>query len=434
MNTYAPDNISTVKAAATAPKGQPVTGRPAPALQSRSNIPGISIGRDDVVGTVEPNRSQQIARDAALIKSKEYFSSIGKPFSEPEIYFVTPEKISAAEGRPSNVQNTILVDAAKYADPRYLCTMLIYECMRSNSGPASSSPVKTIRASANGQQPPSLMTKEEAENEIRESFNRVLVPEFKNKFPDLDIYLNDRVLEQYSNDIAKGSSKISLVEELIRRDIYDRNSMRHASLDPTPMQLSAKTNAATATKEYSASIGIPFSEPAVFFIPPENMNRKTTAGFWSEFLGSIFISSKITDSGYLGSIISHEYFHSNSESRLPYSLNEGATQYFTIRSLMAQRGIAGNSFMSVMDAAEKIYSQEFGSKCPIYHTEVAIIAALADRVGEKAIIDAYFKGQEDPIEKAIGKEKWQQIKELSGNSEHIDSNKLAPLFHAILSQ
>jgi hypothetical protein len=247
---------------------------------------------------------------------------------------------------------------------------------------------------------PGTVTKEEAEALVRECFKEVasLLGTVYNR----KLYLSNNVLEYCTDLIIKGGKdRIKSVKEFMCNKINAEFDAINSRVEPTSIQERSRDNvingdgARIGLKTFFSSLGVPFSEPPVYFVPRDKLylpDSKVALGLHAEFAGATLIDSEIELDRYLEAIIAHESFHFNSRSKLPSALNEGISTYLEVRFLMAQRGIKDPSSGSLLAFAEKVFTKEFGREHVDYADELANAAAMVDQMGLKPVIDAYFYG------------------------------------------
>ena len=120
---------------------------------------------------------------------------------------------------------------------------------------------------------------------------------------------------------------------------------------------------------------------------------------------------------------SHENFHANSVGFAPRRLNEGMTEYLTIKMMMDLEG-KDSSIKSILSyyPTHLKSQQNSAGDVPFYMFEVVAIASLVHLFGEEPLLDAYFRGDYRKLHQVVGVKNWKKIVDLAFRYDKQESD------------
>lgn len=176
---------------------------------------------------------------------------------------------------------------------------------------------------------------------------------------------------------------------------------------------------------YLKTAGVAY-RPLKIIIVPAGVLTEDEIAQHLDFYGVIAISQdKILNNppARIRRIIRHEGFHYHAYGFGPPKLNEGMTEYLTIEQEMIERGLTDFSHGAMGDFMKRLVEEEANEDGAVatYKEEVGAVQMIADTIGEKMLLDAYFKGDLRAL-KATGL--WEEI-------EDIDFYTMNPLMYLL---
>ena len=182
-------------------------------------------------------------------------------------------------------------------------------------------------------------------------------------------------------------------------------------VDATQSQQKIIEKADNIVARYLQDLGLPFYSMETIFVPNKIM-PPGFAGLYSNFYRKAIFPESSSGRELLHSTI-HELMHRNSANFFSTKrLNEGMTEYLTLKLMMVKEGYADISPETILKYYKTLENPE-------YLFDVTTIGLLIKKIGEASLLDAYFKDNYALIERRLGASTWREIEKIACESENL---------------
>jgi len=227
-----------------------------------------------------------------------------------------------------------------------------------------------------------------------------------------DIFLPDKLRDSYAYDLQHGKMTEGEVFMDIGKGVIFNKTIIAQQVKPTLAQSKAIEVARPILARQLGLSPEAVALPVVFI--PSKLVPDHVGGVNFSYHRIVGFSDAIGEEDLSITAI-HEGFHRNVHGFAPTVLDEGMTEYLTVKSLMQESGQVDFSWKSVMGYYRTILEKmgENTGFASNYAFELMAILRLRDAVGEEALREAYLHGDDRRIRATLGEAVWQGIIDLA---------------------
>ena len=231
----------------------------------------------------------------------------------------------------------------------------------------------------------------------------------------------DKFVQQYVRMAASKNMKKREVMAQIAGGLGMTLFLREKAVQPPAELKQAVKESGDIVKKRMKILGLSYNDPPVVFVPGDILRQalevfgetRTMLALYAGLWPTIFISSD-ADPKFLGDLLIHERLHANSYDLPERLLNEGATEYFAIKTRLYQ---SGRKKILPQDIVRALMAETDID----YQSEVLTILRLIGFIkDETPIVDAYFRGDYRGLEKI---KEWPKIVEIARKYKTMKSNE-----------
>ena len=218
-------------------------------------------------------------------------------------------------------------------------------------------------------------------------------------------------IDLFINWLARGIADVDeLFESLEWRFWYFTDPVKFGAI-PSAAQAEAVANAQELVDENLRVMG--------YATPPPVDVRYAAEGYYGPAqsfpeIHTILLPVDASTPNKLEYNAVHEFIHAKVYGLPSSCLNEGMTEYLATRFLMEKAGNRDFSLDSM-----KAFRRLDGLTA--YNQKLAVITYAVDTIGLEPLLDAYFTGDTTLIEKAMGRDKWQELIDIAYESDKTES-------------